>query len=351
LTELFSPEKGNDRAADALVAAAGWTGQYRTYPFAGGANNRVYRLEGDGFSGLLKSYFYHENDPRDRLNAEFSFSSFAWSNGVRSLPRPLACDRKNRLALYEFLPGRRLAAAEIDEEKVNKAIRFYGDVNNFRNLPAARELPVASEAAFSIKDHLQRVDRRLARLLECEKKAPVDFAADRFLTRELSEAWSRALETVHRGCDEMALSLESEIGIQDRILSPSDFGFHNALLLDESRLCFIDFEYAGWDDPAKLVCDFFCQPEVPVPFRYFERFRDDIIGQLTEPGEHAKRIAILLPVYQIKWCCILLNDFLPVDGARRRFATSYPCDLEKQKSKQLEKAQAALRGISVPPTI
>ena len=25
---------------------------------------------------------------------------------------------------------------------------------------------------------------------------------------------------------------------------------------------FIDFEYAGWDDPSKLICDFFCQPAV-----------------------------------------------------------------------------------------
>ena len=31
----------------------------------------------------------------------------------------------------------------------------------------------------------------------------------------------------------------------------------------DGRLWFIDFEYAGWDDPAKTVCDFFCQPGLP----------------------------------------------------------------------------------------
>ena len=31
------------------------------------------------------------------------------------------------------------------------------------------------------------------------------------------------------------------------------------------NVTFLDFEYAGRDDPAKLVSDFFCQPEIPVP--------------------------------------------------------------------------------------
>jgi len=44
-------------------------------------------------------------------------------------------------------------------------------------------------------------------------------------------------------------------------LSPSDFGFHNALVDPSGALSFLDFEYAGRDDPAKPVSDFFCQPK------------------------------------------------------------------------------------------
>ena len=42
----------------------------------------------------------------------------------------------------------------------------------------------------------------------------------------------------------------------DKCLSPSDFGFHNVIVEKDKILRFIDFEYAGWDDPAKMVSDF-----------------------------------------------------------------------------------------------
>ena len=45
------------------------------------------------------------------------------------------------------------------------------------------------------------------------------------------------------------------------------FGFRLSQCARNGRtgeLCFLDFEYAGWDDPAKMVADFFCQPAVPV---------------------------------------------------------------------------------------
>ena len=39
-----------------------------------------------------------------------------------------------------------------------------------------------------------------------------------------------------------------------------------------------------------------------------------------EDAALADRARALLPAYRIKWCCIMLNDFLPLGGARRGFA-------------------------------
>ena len=39
-------------------------------------------------------------------------------------------------------------------------------------------------------------------------------------------------------------------------MSPSDFGLQNTLFT-KNKLFFIDFEYAGLDDPAKCLLDFF----------------------------------------------------------------------------------------------
>src|SRR5208282_1028404 len=49
-----------------------------------------------------------------------------------------------------------------------------------------------------------------------------------------------------------------------RTLSPSDFGFHNARRRADRSLIFYDFEYFGWDDPVKPVCDFVLHPGMTI---------------------------------------------------------------------------------------
>ena len=106
---------------------------------------------------------------------------------------------------------------------------------------------------------------------------------------------------------------------EERILSPSDFGFHNALE-HEATLSFVDFEYAGWDDPAKLICDFMCQPEVPVTHDQGQQFMEELLRELPGAEAVARRVALLLPVHRLKWCCILLNEFRMEDRKRREHA-------------------------------
>ena len=98
----------------------------------------------------------------------------------------------------------------------------------------------------------------------------------------------------------------------DCCLSPSDFGFHNALVDETGRLSFLDFEYAGRDDPAKLVSDFFCQPEIPVPLRYHAGFVARLAEGLELDEAGRARCRMLLDAYRVKWTCIILNDFLPL---------------------------------------
>ena len=84
--------------------------------------------------------------------------------------------------------------------------------------------------------------------------------------------------------DREAVEADQPLDPAERCLSPSDFGFHNAILANDGRLRFIDFEYAGWDDPSKLICDFFCQPAVPAPPQAFDRFATAIAAELPTPA-------------------------------------------------------------------
>jgi hypothetical protein len=331
-------------ATAALVRAAGLGGDCSLHLLPAGGNNRVFRVDVNGSRALLKAYFQHPEDRRDRLGAEYSFCSFAWANGLRSLPCPLAQDLPNRLGLYEFIEGRKLLPQEVDEGAIRQAITFFTEVNRHKELPAAQKLPTASEAFFTLGDHLQCIERRLGVLREIERSSAINGEAADFVQDQFSPAWQRVQASIDERSRALGLRLEAEIPREDRCLSPSDFGFHNAILTSSGRLRFLDFEYAGWDDPAKMVCDFFCQVAVPLSASYFDMMVEAVAANLSQPQLFRGRVALLMPVYRVKWCCIVLNEFVRVSSSRRRFANA-DIDPEEKKRQQLEKARRVLHSV------
>jgi hypothetical protein len=331
-------------AASALVARAGLGEIKSMTPLAGGGNNRTYRLAAARRDLLLKAYFRDDADPRDRLAAEFSFSQFAWSHGVRALPEPLASDPPNALGLYAFIPGRMLEPHEVTPARVDEALAFFVAVNRHRHEPSARQLADGSEAFFSIPDHLVGIGRRVALLEKITHDTPVDREAAAFIADELRPMWGRVSDFAHAGL--ASLSGDPLLPADQRCVSPSDFGFHNTILAADGRLVFHDFEYAGWDDPARTACDFFCQPRLPAPPAMFDGFVQTMIEALGLSATHIRRARLLRGVYQIKWCCIMLNEFLPL-GARRRNFAGTSADVEARKKIQLSKARKALASIDL----
>lgn len=322
-----------EQAAAALVRSAtgGELRELRALP--GGGNNRVFAAVTATGRFLLKAYFHHPNDPRNRLKNDYTFTRFAWDHGVRAVPQPLGMDEANRLALYEFVDGRRLAADEVNAARLDEALAFFLALNRHRD--AAGGLGHASEACFSIREHCAVVARRVDRLRGIGGTDETDRAARGLVDTELLPRWGRVEASIFSA---LGAEMTRELPAAERCVSPSDFGFHNALLEADGRLRFLDFEYAGWDDPAKMACDFFCQVALPAPADRFGSFVSAVAAGLAAPASFARRAHLLLPLYRVKWCCIVLNDFLPVDGARRQFAREGE-DPAARKRRQLDLAR------------
>ena len=339
---MTAAPRGDDDAAVTAVAGpvlhdAGVAEPYRLERLTGGGNNRVYRVDSATAPVVLKVYFRDAADSRDRLRADYGFSAFAWSTGARALPQPLASDTAAGMAVYEFVAGGKLAAGEVTAAHVAEAAAFFGGVNEHRGEPRAAELPEASEACFSIAAHVACVDRRVARLAGIDLASPLGREAAELVGSRIAPAWRRVREAVLSAAGTAA---DEPLAVADRCLSPSDFGFHNAIRAADGRLRFLDFEYAGHDDPAKMACDFFCQPAVPVPREHLPVFVAAVAGLWATPSAFRRRVELLLPVYELKWCCIMLNEFLPDDG-RRTFAGAV-VDRGARRAAQLAKVVAAL---------
>ena len=309
---------------------------FRLEPLSASGNNRVYTLHCDGEKLVLKWYFHDVSDTRDRLGAEYAFLEHAWANAVRCIPQPMGKDQSTHLALYEFVEGYKLEASQIDEGVMRQAARFLAQLNSAQSRSAATALSDASEACFSVASHFEMVDARLARLESLPVESDVDRAAAEFV-RGLTAYWRGTKAQLIEGCASLGLSPDKALSAGERCLSPSDFGFHNALVRPDGTLCFIDFEYAGWDDPAKAVADFFSHPGVAVPKARFEAFLAEALSPFENAKQISARVRLLEPISQVKWCCIILNEFLPAAARRRNFANPGAGAIAR-KQLQLDKA-------------
>jgi phosphotransferase family enzyme len=329
----------NDLRLTALLTQAGLPSAHTVTPLLGGGNNRLFVVETDAGRVVLKMYFQHPDDPRDRLSAEFGFSQFAWAHGVRSIPRPRAADMTECLGMYDYVVGARPDV--VDAAAVDQSLAFLAQLNGQRERGHA--LPNASEACFSLEAHLDRVAARVAGLESLQ-----DDESRRLVVDLLMPGWLAIRLAVAIAARRDGTSLSQPLAVADRCISPSDFGFHNTLLDAQGKYWFLDFEYAGWDDPAKLVCDFFCQPERPVPMRFFDAVVTAIARRTADPAWHARRIQLLWPVYQLKWACIVLNEQAVLPSTRQRRHIARPAG--SHSDQRLERARTlATQAIEATP--
>jgi len=329
--------------AIALTRRAGRPDPVAVERLAGGRNNQVYRLAiNDGPPLFLKSYFHDPRDTRARLAAEWAFLEYAWRRGMRSVPEPIAADPTLQLGLYEFVEGRAVRADDVSWPLLDRAAAFILELNRSPRDIAA--LPLASEACMSVAEHVATVDRRVNGLQQLHPDVPHRKAAAHFIATGLVPIWQLVRERLLAEAKHLGRAVEAALDDTAVIASPSDFGFHNMLVRPDGALVFTDFEYAGRDDPAKLVCDFFAQPDMPAPMQFFDAFIDKLAQGLELSADDVRRCRLLLDAYRVKWACIVLNDFRPVGATQRAFARA---DSWAQRcADQLAKAEAKISQIA-----
>jgi len=339
---MNDPFQANHLAITArLLEDSGLSGEFDLEALSGGRNNKVFRVQTKEESYLLKAYFRHPRDLRDRLGHEFLFLRYLHSAGCCYTARPYASDSASNTGLMEFIEGTRPQPTEVNEAYIDQAILFFREINSPEHHLAARALPSASEACFSIQQHIDTAERRIQRLSQFSVHDETDADAKHFIEAELVPWWHEVNQAILHEWSTPAAQTEP-LSQTEQCLSPSDFGFHNSLSQADGRIRFVDFEYAGWDDPAKLVCDFANQPDLLLPAHLSARFAEAVIWESPRPESLHKRVQALAPLYQIKWSCICLNDFLDVGRKRHSFTHGEHRDGKRRRELQLDRARVML---------
>jgi Ser/Thr protein kinase RdoA (MazF antagonist) len=286
--------------ASALFERGRWSEHTTCTRLSGGSRHKVFLLEDGERSAVLKLYGGAGIAASEPFHHETVVHGFLARHLPASVPRVLDLDEAARCVLFEWIQGERPSASQINHTAMTEMARFVAVLNRLELRGAAREagLPQASDAAFDFAGHRERAWLRLEALTSRAIELPVVEEMKRFVRSELIPA---CLRTEGNG--------KRMLQPPEYALSPSDFGFHNVLVRPSGQWTFLDFEHAGWDDPAKLVADFFLQPECPLDANLQGAFFEALKSGADFGEDFAQRVACLLPVQAIKWTTVILNAF------------------------------------------
>jgi hypothetical protein len=271
----------------------------------GGINNRVFRCSEGDQHWVIKGYAPAKPGQRDRMQAEVDFLRFAAQAAPGFTPTLIEADPERRCVVLEHLEGEAFAeGVPPSEREVGEAVEFFRQLNAEPRLAYQSIQLDAAEGFLSLREHLGNVRQRLEGMGCAHLEAALRPQAETLLQQlhtELARTEERTTRLIDQGL--VADAIAPEV----RCVSPSDFGFHNAIRT-AAGIRFIDFEFAGWDDPAKALVDFIFQPRVPIPGEPSALFTALHPAQRNDVDI---RYAALKPVLRVKWLCIMLAVLRP----------------------------------------
>jgi thiamine kinase-like enzyme len=319
-------------ADDIATIAAGLLSEpvQHVTPVEGGGNNALYRIETAHGSFALKQYRRNKNDPRDRYKIETSATSLMQENGFAKIPKFIAGDPSLKVAIFAWISGSHITNPS--QENLTQAFDF---IASLRHLNAAAKkntnIQLASEACLAVNDIINQTKGRQVKLL-----AISDPNLQIFLTQEFSPALSEIEQWTKDQARIYDIDIKSKLPQNFLILSPSDFGFHNALETENGEIVFLDFEYFGWDDPTKLIADFILHPGMNLSDWAVTQVFDLTSGLFTEYPAFRQKLDLVIPLYALRWCMILLNKYL------HNYDQLKSEEIAEQRLVQLGKARAML---------
>lgn len=300
----------------------------------GGRNSRVFLAESPGHPSVVVKEYTPDFARRGTFERETSALKRMERHGIENVPRLLASDPVHGIVVLSRLAG--VPTGTPTEE--DAFAPFLDFLRELQEIPLDASTGWARDASTHPLALIDQIQERCARF-PLEDKGLRDFLEARLLPafREFSRESRRILE-------------EEGIGIgpipeRSRILSPSDFGFHNTLRKSDGSLCFLDFEFFGQDDPAKLLSDMLLHPAMRPSPSQKDRLVSGFTGFREADAEFPVRFHAIYPLCGVKWCCIALNEFVPSDNSRRLEAVDPATPRSEVLERQLYIAGSILDNI------
>jgi len=308
------------------------SGPYTIHKIVGRSNSQVFKIINGKKKFALKIYPSRKLDKRDRLSIEFDSLDFLHQNGVINTPKTFKKSKNLNIALYEWIDGS--MSSKVQEKDVSDSLNFVKTLKQLSKSKINLPIQLASESCLSISELLLQIDQRLTRLNKLKNEPTLQ----KFLNNEFRPLFSKLNSEIKFNWD-FDWQYHENLKQKFQLLSPSDFGFHNAIHTKNKGIIYIDFEYFGWDDPVKLTSDFMWHAGMDISSEAKILWLKGMQTLFFDDLNFNSRFKLCHPLYGLRWCMIVLNEFLPNVWEVRKHANNQKNNHHSEiKKMQLDKA-------------
>jgi len=304
----------------------------------GRANSDVYKIKvinGENYIGKVYPDYTHDN--RNRLKSEVNAYEFLDINKIGYTSKIQSFDLNLNFGIYKWIDGYEIK--KIKNEHILEAASFIDILASKSKNTNYNNFELASAACISGKMIENQIFERYSKIIEYSGKY---LKLNSFLKDDLLPLFKKILKKSKK---QWPGDFDSELDTKNQILSPSDFGFHNAKK-SKRGLKFFDFEYFGWDDPVKLTSDFMLHPGMNLTISqkiyWLQKMKEIFKGDCNLN----KRFNASYGLYAICWCLINLNIFVKYDLLDNSTKNKERKILDNKKEFQLQKSKKLLSYIN-----
>lgn len=295
-------------------------------PLSGGRNSQIYLADEDGQQVVIK--FFSGEHAFQRFEREVASYQFLAQIPNRWTPTLMQSDSDRlylKLAYISHEQDILRESGKIDEV-LGQVFQFFEDA---LNKPVTLRLCTAADNALNFEHFMTDLKKRYEALKAVgdQRLAPI---------LEWTQNQMGLLQALW-----VKQPVPKTLPLKFQRWIPADFSLHNILYqISQKRIYIVDFEYAGRDDPARLLADWVWHPGQALSNRQQQRIETFFEQFFIKDPSFKQRYALLKMGCGLRWLLILLNVFVPSYRQQRHWLSQQlESSWSELQAQQLKKAQ------------
>jgi hypothetical protein len=276
-------------------------------------DNAVYKVNTRDGRGYVLKYF-DASSGNERVGIEAAHLVALHELGVTNVPKSYG--REGSWALYEWREG--TPVTEPTPEHAEALADMLVRLQDCHGGLIGKDLHNAANARTCLRDYVTALNDQWNAVLRAAQRPEGPKDVMMFLMTDMEQMRQDNLNHLYLWSKRKGWDLDQPLPASSLFFSPGDFGIHN-VLQDGDDLVFLDFKHSGWDDAARVMADFFLNPEQNLPLDLKLQVLERFVKERKNDPNFLERFWAVADSVAVEWILHALKVVIPEEMRHLQF--------------------------------